>query len=48
MEENTNILCPDCFKGRIFAKDKKIGTIGQCKNCEMKFIIVGPSTVRYL
>lgn len=48
MRVNTNILCPDCFKGRIFVKDKEVDTVGQCNKCGTRFIIVAPNTVRYL
>jgi uncharacterized protein (DUF983 family) len=35
---NTNILCPECFMGRIFTEDNKIGN---CNKCGTKFSILG-------
>ena len=42
--ENTNILCPDCFKGRILTSD---GKVGYCDKCSTKFTILGRNQVKY-
>ena len=41
---NTNILCPECFMGRIFTEDNKIGN---CNKCGTKFSILGENRVKY-
>lgn len=41
---NTNILCPECFMGRIFTEDNKIGN---CNKCGTKFSILGKNRVKY-
>lgn len=42
--ENTNILCPECFKGRIWTED---GKVGSCNKCSTKFTITGKNSVKY-
>lgn len=42
--QNTKILCPDCFKGRIFTDDGKLGI---CNQCSTKFTILNERSVRY-
>lgn len=46
--ENTNILCPDCFKGKIIAKENKEGNVGHCNKCGTNFLILGKNKIRYI
>lgn len=45
LEQNEiNVLCPECFKGKIETKDNKEGV---CNNCGTQFIIITPNTVKF-
>lgn len=40
----TNILCPDCFKGKLIQDE---GSDCHCENCGTDFIRIAENTVRY-
>ena len=38
------VLCPECFKGRVEPKEKGEG---KCNHCSTEFVYQAPTTIKY-
>lgn len=44
----TDVLCPDCFKGKLLKDDSTKDTgSGRCDHCGTDFVFTGKRSVRY-